>query len=1048
VTGKKAGPERFLTTVLMTDIVGSTEHAAELGDSAWRELVQQHHSEVRASLRRHGGREIDTAGDGFFATFDAPATAVQCALELVERVRDLGIDIRAGVHVGEVEQVGSKVAGITVPIASRIMAAANPGEVLASSTVRELAAGSGLRFEDRGQRELKGVPGSWSVFAAQPAEGAEELDVSSADARERRAAAVRRARSRPVWQRRPRLVAAAVIGLTIVVAGSALLVWKPWQQPALASVAENSIGIIDRDRNELLAEIPVGLQPSGIAVGDGYAWVTNAADDTVSQIDLERRIVINRIPVGRSPTAIVAAAGSIWVANTGGRTVSRINVATGRVAQEVEVGNAPRAIVVAGDGLWVANSTDSTIQRIDPASGVVEAAAGVGANPVAFAADASTMWVASEDLASVSQIDPRTGATIAIVQLGVRPAAMALGTDWLWVASSDGTLSWIDTEAYRVSGTVPVGVDLTAVVLTGNDVWLGDRAGAVHRVDRSNPLLPPRRVTTTAAVHALAAVEPQGVWVATQPSIDSHRGGTLRVFQVRQLTHPTDPLGDPFASAAIVHGDGLVGYRRVGGAAGSTLLPNLATAIHVPGSGGLTYTFNLRRDVRYSTGELVLASDFRRAIERSFQVPSSFFGLIWGTLFYGSISGADACVPAQDGTPVERCDLSAGIVTNDATGTITFNLVQPDPDFLFKLASPYAYPVPDDVPMNTLVEGPFPVTGPYVVLSATPTEVHLVRNEHFVVWDATVRPDGFPDEIVFLGIDCPFGDCSPEASQAAAAAVENGEADVVPLARPLRVSNELLDRLSVQYPNRWHYGSVRTQYVVLNSHIPPFDSADARRAVNFALDRRVTGPSALPTCQLLPPGWPGYQPYCPYTGSADASGRWREPDLERARELVRSSGTTGMAVTVGPALPFFADGLDSIASVMTDLGYSVTIDTNTDDEHVSMFQGRTEATLTGWSPDYLAPSTFLGLFRCHADAVIDYCDPTGEFDALFQRALDLQTTDRAAANVAWAELDRWGVDQALLAPISNFGVDLVSDRVGNYQFSPTGVALYDQMWVQ
>ena len=143
---QRGGPERFLTTVVMTDIVGSTEHAAELGDRAWQELEQLHHAAIRAALRKYRGREIDTAGDGFFAIFDAPAAAVECVLEAGQRVHELGIAIRVGIHVGEVEQAGLKVTGIAVPIASRIMALAGPGEVLVSSTVRDLATGSGLTF--------------------------------------------------------------------------------------------------------------------------------------------------------------------------------------------------------------------------------------------------------------------------------------------------------------------------------------------------------------------------------------------------------------------------------------------------------------------------------------------------------------------------------------------------------------------------------------------------------------------------------------------------------------------------------------------------------------------------------------------------------------------------------------------------------------------------------------------------------------------------------------------------------------------------------------
>lgn len=1036
----------------MTDIVASTEHAAELGDSAWRELVQEHHAVVRSALRRNGGRELDTAGDGFFAVFDAPAAGIRCALEIADLVHHLGIEIRAGLHVGEVEQAGRKVAGITVPIASRIMAAASPGETLVSSTVRDLVAGSGLAFQDRGLQQLKGVPGDWRVFAVERPElgGGDTTDAHVA--RDRRAASVRRARARPVWQRRPRLVAAVAVGLVFVLTASGLLMLKPWQPPALARLAENSIGIIDPSRGELIGQIAVGTQPSGIAVGEGFAWVTNASDDDVSQIDLATGSVVNRIPVGREPAGIAVSGGAVWVTNAGGRTVSRINAATRRVVQEVEVGNSPRAIVAVGDALWVANFTDSTLVRIDGADGATGPAVGVGAGPVALAADESSLWVASEDLASAARLDPTTGATIALVQLGVRPSAVALGPDALWVASSEGTLTRIDRHTNRVTATIPIGGSLTSIALTEGEVWVGDRSGTVYRVERDNPISPAMRVPTIAAVHALAVVEEQGVWLATQRSPESHRGGTLRAFWIDQLSHPTDPLGDPFSPISSLQGDGLLGYRRAGGAVGGALLPNLATSIPVPSDGGLTYSFEVRPGLVYSNGESVRASDFRRAIERSFQVPSSFFDTIWGGVLFTAIEGAGACMPTPPGPVVERCDLSAGIVTDDAAATITFNLTEPDPDFLYKLATTFAYPVPASVPMDALVEGSFPATGPYVVASATDAEIRLVRNENFSVWDAAVRPDGFADEILFVAVDCPFGNCAQDASEAAVAAVENGEADLAPLGRPARLSAALLDRLAVQYPDRWHSGSARTTYVVMNSNMPPFDDIDVRRAVNLAFDR-TSGPQAVATCQVLPPGWPGYQPYCPYTISPDEGGRWHGRDIERARELVAASGTAGASVTVGPVLPFFADTLDDLASVISELGYDVTIDRNPEPEFSEV--AAAQVSLNGWTADYLSPANFLQLFLCpeatggeDADGIVLYCDPTGEFDAALEHARQLQATDRAAANAAWAALDRWVVDQAILAPFANPGADFVSDRVGNYQFSPTGFVLFDQMWVE
>ncbi|MBA2461157.1 MAG: adenylate/guanylate cyclase domain-containing protein [Actinobacteria bacterium] len=158
-------PDRVLATVLFTDIVGSTARAAELGDRAWRGLVEDHHALVRGQLARHRGREIDTAGDGFFASFDGPARAIRCASAISEGVRTLGLEVRAGLHTGECEVVDGKVGGIAVAIGARVAAQASPGEVLVSSTVKDLVAGSGIAFEDRGAAELKGVPGEWRLFA-------------------------------------------------------------------------------------------------------------------------------------------------------------------------------------------------------------------------------------------------------------------------------------------------------------------------------------------------------------------------------------------------------------------------------------------------------------------------------------------------------------------------------------------------------------------------------------------------------------------------------------------------------------------------------------------------------------------------------------------------------------------------------------------------------------------------------------------------------------------------------------------------------------------
>ncbi|HVF08722.1 MAG TPA: adenylate/guanylate cyclase domain-containing protein, partial [Actinomycetota bacterium] len=155
---------RRLATTLFTDIVGSTERSVQLGDVAWKALLERHHAVVRAELGRAGGHEVDTAGDGFFATFDGPAAATMCAVAITRRVRAIGLEVRVGVHTGEVATIDARVGGLGVTIGARIGAIAGASEVLVSSTVKDLVAGSGLAFEDAGEHELKGVPDRWHLY--------------------------------------------------------------------------------------------------------------------------------------------------------------------------------------------------------------------------------------------------------------------------------------------------------------------------------------------------------------------------------------------------------------------------------------------------------------------------------------------------------------------------------------------------------------------------------------------------------------------------------------------------------------------------------------------------------------------------------------------------------------------------------------------------------------------------------------------------------------------------------------------------------------------
>jgi class 3 adenylate cyclase len=167
VTGSRPAPrhDRVLATVLFTDIVGSTDRAAEIGDVRWRELLAEHDQLVRRALDRFEGREVKTTGDGFLATFDGPARAIRCAEAIHEFLRAIDVDVRAGLHTGEIDSVDRDVGGIAVHLGARVMAEADAGETVVSSTVKDLVVGSEIAFEDRGEHHLKGVPGTWRLFA-------------------------------------------------------------------------------------------------------------------------------------------------------------------------------------------------------------------------------------------------------------------------------------------------------------------------------------------------------------------------------------------------------------------------------------------------------------------------------------------------------------------------------------------------------------------------------------------------------------------------------------------------------------------------------------------------------------------------------------------------------------------------------------------------------------------------------------------------------------------------------------------------------------------
>jgi YVTN family beta-propeller protein len=590
---------------------------------------------------------------------------------------------------------------------------ARPGEILASETVVGLAGRlEGVRFSPRRPVRLKGIERPVRVI-----EVVSETPLPPVP----ETARGRRLDGR--W-----LVVSVVAAIAILGALVALGIDRATKPHGLAGVIPNSVGVLDGNSGRISRDVRVGSGPSAIAAGAGSLWVAYAVDGTVSRID-RRTSNIHTIPVGASPTAVAFADGFAWVANNQDRTVSRIAAASNRVVQMISVGNGPRAIAVGAGAVWVANGVDGTVSQIDPVKGAATKTIAVGANPSGLAVVGRNVWVASEATGTISRLDPSSGAIVNTVSVGNGPSAIAGGEGALWVANAqDSTVSRIDPRTGSVTEVVPTGRNPRALAVGSGAVWVANADdGTLTEIDASS-----RRVAKTIRLSSsptAVAVDGDSVWTTAVSTPASHKGGVLNV-ELSELwaCECFDPETAWNANAWQLMAnvfDGLVGYRRVGGAQGGSLVPDLAATVPSPTDEGRTYTFQLRAGLRFSDGRPLKASDVRASLERTFKVGYAFNQVP----FYGGIVGAGAC--ADDPA---HCDLSDGIETNDSTGTVVIHLTEADSDFLFKLALPFASIVPADSPgridSGTHLFG----TGPYKLVRIGPKELALARNPNFRVW--------------------------------------------------------------------------------------------------------------------------------------------------------------------------------------------------------------------------------------------------------------------------------------------------------------------------
>jgi YVTN family beta-propeller protein len=830
----------------------------------------------------------------------------------------------------------------------------------------------------------------------------------------------------------------------LAVAGTVVGVAAPGSGGGSTVLGENAVGIFNPANGHLTARLSVQNDPSAATSGLGAVWVANTNSDSVSRIDAATHQIAT-VAVGHAPSAIVTGFDSVWVTDSGDSTVARLDPTNPANPQYINVGADPGGIAVGDGSVWVTDTGDGTVDRIDPSKNAVVQTIDVGDNPTGVVVAGKDVWVADAGSNAVSRISGNGNrfTAVATIPVGNDPESLAVAGGELWVTNNlSGTLSRISLAgASSVAGTLTVGSYPTRLAVVGDRLWVASQGD--EQVQEIEPGDTPRVVRSIPLGVIPGGITASGgrLWVSGTVDPALHRGGTLTM--TGPDPGPADPIGggDPATFLLTSVYDGLVTYRHVTGADSEAVVPDLATAIPAPTDNGLTYTFQLRSGIRFSNGKLVTVDDVKRGIERAMTAQG---------VLNQVIRGARHCAPAS-------CDIS-GIAVDPMSRTVTISLTHPFSGFLAELAA-LIYAVPANTPL-ALQSKPILGTGPYRI--SRYDEHHIVvltRNPYFRVWSSAAQPEGFPDRIVY---HVEGGSTNPvRQARRAVSDVAAGRSDWA----DARFAGEPLGELQATFGDRLiATPQLATHGIFLNTRVAPFDSLLARRAVALAIDRGAVAADwptpATVTCQVLPPDYPGYRPYCPFTLRRSTTGTWSEPATSRAQQMVRRSGTENAHVTVW-SLPAQAKTMADVVQAMDAIGYRARLKVITNPylnyfALVSDSRNRAQAGFFGYLGPTVDPSSyFAGIWRCH-DFIknnpanfnaAEFCSPA--LDRLVARGIALSTTSSTAADQLWAAVDRKLVDSAAYIPLVDTSLlDVISTRVHNYQNNPVIGVLYDQMWVR
>ncbi len=953
-------------TFLFTDIEGSTALLKQLGRDRYNEALAEHERLLRASFAAHAGRVVDTQGDSFFVAFRTAADAVAAS---VDAQRDLAahgwpeggeVKVRMGLHTGEPKVGDKRYVGIGVHRAARIGAAGHGGQVLLSSTTRELAEEElppGVTIRDLGERRLKDIDQPQRLYQL-VVEGlqSEFAQLKTLDVELRR-------------KRRRMYAGSALIGVLAAAVAIPIFAFGQGGSGGGLTVEGNAVAEIDPQTNKVVGQVPVGTRPGSIAAGSGSLWVANLDDQSVSRIDPATRTVTRNLPVEDTPTGLATSPGAVWVVGSNATslsvTVRRIDPQFDTVAQKTRIGNVapggPGSVATRGSTVWAAPS-GGLLSRLNPRSAQVLQRIDPNAGMTAVAVGPDAVWItdSTEFANTVIRIDP-TG-LLTPIAVGHGPSGIAVGAGAVWVADSlDDSVVRIDPGTRAVTTTVPVGGSPVGLAVGGGSVWVANsRDGTVTRIDAATA----KAVETIKVGGSPQAVAMANghVWVTVQPAVRELQvpspGGTARIKAENDVDFMDPALAFDTKSWQLLYATcaKLLNYPDRTPPAGSQLEPEVAQSLPTRSTDGKTYTFTIRKGFRFSppSNEPVTARTFKYTIERSLSPRMKGPALLNG--FLGGVVGAKAYMAG-------KARHISGIVARG--NRLTVRLVTPAPDFVTLIALPFFCAVPIGTPFDPKGVRLVPSAGPYYVASYTPGQgVVLKRNPNY----HGSRPRRLERIELAIGIS----------KDKAVREIEAGDADYVADG----IAPALAPRLAARYgpgseaakKGRQQYflnALPELDYIVLNTHRPLFSDVRLRRAVNYAIDRRslarLGNPFSplpeRPTDQYLPPGMPGFTDVQIYPLT---------PDAATAKRLAGGKPRSAVLYTcnVSPCDQLAQIVKANLAAIGIDLQVK-TFPLRAMFERLSRKGEPFDLAAVGWIADYPDPANFLNVLLLSGIPTLD-----------------------------------------------------------------------------